>query len=144
MRNLLARVPPAGWTLVVQGIELVASIAATILVGRVLGTEAMGSFAFALNLAGLLAIFLLFGTGEIAIQMYQDAENTSPRAVYGASLMVVAGGSVACLAVGSAVVFGMGLSFESGLATYIALLTLLVNGLAATLNNAILAFDAAG
>ncbi|MCB9539165.1 MAG: oligosaccharide flippase family protein [Myxococcales bacterium] len=144
MRNLLARVPPAGWTLVVQGIELVASIAATILVGRVLGTEAMGSFAFALNLAGLLAIFLLFGTGEIAIQMYQDAENTSPRAVYGASLIVVACGSLACLAVGTAVVFGMGLSFESGLATYIALVTLLVNGLAATLNNAILAFDAAG
>ena len=136
------RLPPAAWTVAVQGVDMAAQLAAGIAVARLLGPEAMGAFTFAFAVAAILAIFVLFGTGEVAIQLYGKPAEHRPQAVLGATLLVVGGGAVVCILGGGAVIAAMDLAPLTRLAVALALATLLLNGLAVALNLAVLAFDA--
>jgi O-antigen/teichoic acid export membrane protein len=136
--KLLARLPPSAWTVVVQGLDVGAQMVAGLLLARMLGPDALGTFAFALNLAGLLAIFVLFGAQDVCVQLL-TRRATSPQAVLTSGSVVLIGGAVFCLTVGLGVAIALGLEGERLAACALALLTLIVNGGSSLLNAAIVA-----
>lgn len=85
------RLPPAAATLAVQGADMASQLVAGVLVARSLGPEAMGHYTFALAVAGILAIVLLFGAGEVAITLYAGRGH-DPGAVLEGSLAALAKG----------------------------------------------------
>ncbi len=134
----LPKIPASIYTMVVQGLELVSAVAVHIVVARMHGPDAMGNYVFAFALAGVLALFLHFGTGEIAIRMYLD-EKEDRHAVFGATLVISVLGSVAAVIIAIIVGYAMQLSFDSFIIVWPALASLMINGLSAALQQPILA-----
>jgi O-antigen/teichoic acid export membrane protein len=132
------RLPPAAWTVVVQGLDVAAQTLAGLLLARMLGPDALGTFAFALNLAGLLAIFVLFGAQDVCVQLL-TRRASSPQAILTSGGVVLSGGAVFCLTVGLGVALALGLEGQRLAASALALLTLIVNGGSSLLNAAIVA-----
>ncbi len=133
----IPRIPPAAATIAVQGIDMTSQVAAGVLVARALGPVAMGHYTFALAVAGILAIVLLFGAGEVAITLYAGRAHP-PGAVLEGSLAALAKGTGITVVVGVALALGMRLDPEAAGALALALAALVVNGLGTTFNYAIL------
>ena len=124
--------------LAVQGIDIVAQLAAGIWTARALGPDGNGDFAFAMSTVGMVAILQLFGTGEVAIRMHTD-KALEGRAVLGAQLSIWAVGSFVAASAAAliGVVANVGTTPLVALAAAVSLL--IANGLAATLNGVLLA-----
>ena len=137
----LPRLPPAAATMMVQVIDMGSQVVAGVLVARALGPVAMGNYTFALAVAGILAIVLLFGAGEVAITLYAEGKH-EPGAVLEGSLAALAKGTAITVAVGLAVGLGLRLSAQGAGSLALALLALIVNGLASTFNYSILGLGA--
>jgi O-antigen/teichoic acid export membrane protein len=131
------RLPPAAATMAVQVIDMGSQVAAGVLVARALGPVAMGHYTFALAVAGILAIVLLFGAGEVAITLYAERKH-DPGAVLEGSLAALAKGTGITVAVGLAIGIGLRLDAQGAESLALALLALIVNGLATTFNYSIL------
>ena len=129
--------PPAAATMAVQVIDMASQVAAGVVVARALGPVAMGHYTFALAVAGILAIALLFGAGEVAITLYAGRKH-DPGAVLEGSLAALAKGTAITLTVGVALGIGLRLDGEGAGSLALALLALIVNGLATTFNYSIL------
>jgi O-antigen/teichoic acid export membrane protein len=123
--------------MLVQGVDMASQVAAGVLVARALGPVAMGHYTFALAVAGILAIVLLFGAGEVAITLYAERK-LDPGAVLEGSLAALAKGTGLTVVVGIAIGLGLRLDGEAAAALGLALLALIVNGLATTFNYSIL------
>jgi O-antigen/teichoic acid export membrane protein len=136
----LRPLPPAVWTIFVQGLDVGAQVVAGLVLARMLGPIVLGEFAFALNLAGLLAIFVLFGAQDVCIQLLSRRE-ASPQAVLTSGAIVLSGGAVFCVIVGLAVCFGLGLEGAALAACLLALAALIVNGGSSLLNAAIVSAE---
>lgn len=133
--------PPAVFTILVQVLNVSAQLAVDILLARGFGPEIVGELIFAFSIAGLLGIFLLFGTGEIAIQMYARKKET-PQAVFtGASMMLVIGATV-CLTLTTIILGIMELPTRASVLVYTVVAVLILNGAASVCNHALVAFDA--
>ncbi len=139
MRRLLGRLrlPPTAATLLVQGIDMGSQVLVGVLIARGLGPAAMGHFTFALAVAGILAIVVLWGAGEVAVSLYAGGEE-EPGAVLEASLRALGRGAVATVAAASAIVAVLRPEGPAVLALALAVAALLANGLASTFNYAIL------
>jgi O-antigen/teichoic acid export membrane protein len=135
------RLPPAAATMVVQVIDMGSQVAAGVLVARALGPVAMGHYTFALAVAGILAIVLLFGAGEVAITLYAERKH-DPGAVLEGSLAALSKGTAITVVVGLAIGLGLRLDAQGAGSLALALLALIVNGLATTFNYSILGRDA--
>ena len=130
-------IPPAAATMVVQVIDMGSQVVAGVLVARALGPVAMGHYTFALAVAGILAIVLLFGAGEVAITLYAEGKH-DPGAVLEGSLAALSKGTAITIVVGLALGLGLRLDAEGAASLALALLALIVNGLATTFNYSIL------
>jgi len=135
------RLPPAAATMAVQVIDMGSQVVAGVMVARALGPVAMGHYTFALAVAGILAIVLLFGAGEVSITLYAGRKH-DPGAVLEGSLAALAKGTALTVLVGLAIGLGLRLDAEGAAALALALLALVVNGVGATCNYAILGRDA--
>jgi O-antigen/teichoic acid export membrane protein len=140
MNRLLARLPAPAWTVAVQGLDVGAQLIAGLLLARLLGPEALGGFAFALNLAGLLAIFVLFGAQDVCVQLLARGR-LAPDRVLNAGALILAGGALFCAVAGGIIALSLGLEGERLAACALALMTLVVNGGASLCNAAIVAAE---
>lgn len=142
LKHLLSKgLPPAVFTILVQVLNVSAQLAVDVLLARGFGPEIVGEIIFAFSIAGLLSIFLLFGTGEIAIQMYASEEETPQSVFTGASMMLGIGATV-CLALTTAILAVMQLPMRATVLVYTVVVVLILNGVASVFNHALVAFDA--
>lgn len=122
----------------VQGIDVLAQLAAGIWTARALGPGGNGDFVFAMSTVGMVAVLQLFGTGEVAIRMHADP-SLDRRAVLGAQLSIWSAGT---LVAGSAAAL-IGLLAHVGRAPLLALAAavcvLAANGLTSSFNAMVLA-----
>jgi O-antigen/teichoic acid export membrane protein len=139
----LPRLPAAGATMLVQVIDMGSQVVAGVLVARALGPVAMGHYTFALAVAGILAIVLLFGAGEVAITLYAERKH-DPGAILEGSLAALAKGTALTVLVGLSLGLGLRLDAQGAGSLTLALLALIVNGLATTFNYSILGRGASG
>lgn len=130
----------AGSTVAVQLFTIIAQLAVDVIVARGLGPEKLGVLVLGLSVAGLLSVFLLFGSGEIAMKMYGSAEH-EPQAVLTASWRVLSRGALVMFALGGLVCSLADTNLTATIAVVLALVVLLVNGFSSTLGHAIVAFD---
>lgn len=130
----------AGSTIAVQLFTIIAQLAVDVIVARGLGPEKLGVLVLGLSVAGLLSVFLLFGSGEIAMKMYADREH-EPQAVLTASWRVLSRGALVMFALGGLVCLLADTDVTASVAVFLALVVLLVNGFSSTLGHAIVAFD---
>jgi O-antigen/teichoic acid export membrane protein len=135
---MIRRVPASLATVLIQGADMGAQLAATVIIGRVLGPEALGSMTIAFVIAGLVAVVLLFGTTEVAIQLYGDRERPA-EGILGAHLALLGGGSIATLLLGAVFAFGFQVSGSTVPIVVFALATLVLNGVASVFNAPLLA-----
>lgn len=137
MRRLLTN---ASFTFLVPILSLAFQLVVDVLVARRLGPELLGEMAFAFSLAGLLSIFLLFGTGEIAIQRYVERD-TPPERVFSSMLTLLGAGTLVCLTLATLLCHNLELSRVTWVAVLMVLATLVLNGASSLCNHAIIAFD---
>ncbi|MEI7706359.1 MAG: oligosaccharide flippase family protein [Deltaproteobacteria bacterium] len=133
----ILRLPPAAATVMVQAIDMASQIAAGVLVARALGPVAMGHYTFALAVAGILAIVLLFGASEVSVTLYAGRKH-DPGAILEGSFVALARGTALTVAIGLAIGLLLRLDAEGAAALALALIALIVNGASATFNYAIL------
>ncbi len=122
----------------VQGVDVLAQLAAGIWTARALGPDGNGDFVFAMSTVGMVAVLQLFGTGEVAIRMHAD-RSLEGRAVFGAQLSIWAAGT---LVAGAAAAL-IGLLAQVGATPLLALAAavgvLAANGLTSSFNAMVLA-----
>ena len=133
----IPRLPPAAATIAVQGIDMASQVVAGILVARSMGPVAMGHYTFALAVAGILAIVLLFGASEVSVTLYAGRRE-DPGAVLEGSLAALAKGTALTILAGTAVGVVLRLDAQGAAALALALTALIVNGVSSTFNYAIL------
>lgn len=140
LRALCKRLAAPFHTVIVRGLEMVTAIVAGILFARYLGTEGMGVITLAFSIAGILAIFMLFGTDTIAIRMYSTKRH-DPQKVIGGVLILFAAGSVVCVMAGAVICWVMNLTQLQSLIVAMAMITLGLNGIVAIFSQAIISYD---
>ena len=122
----------------VQGVDVLAQLAAGIWTARALGPDGNGDFVFAMSTVGMVAVLQLFGTGEVAIRMHAD-RTLDGRAVFGAQLSIWSAGTF--IAAGAAALIG--LLAQVGATPLLALAAavgvLAANGLTSSFNAMVLA-----
>jgi O-antigen/teichoic acid export membrane protein len=140
---------PALAVVAVQAIDVVAQTAAGIIAARALGPERLAPFSFGFGVAGLLSIFLLFGSGEAALVAYARTGPAalSPVAVLHAAARAWLRGTVSVAGLGTLIATGLMLhgSLDGFGAAVLAgsLVILAINGLGSVFNHAIVGKGAA-
>lgn len=131
------RLPPALATVAVQGVDMVSQVAAGVLVARLLGPAAMGDFTFALAVAGVLAIVVLWGASEVSVSLYAGGKH-EPAEILEASFRALGRGCTVTVLLTVLLLAVMRPAQSTVVAVALSVTTLLVNGVASTFNYAIL------
>lgn len=140
LRGLFQRLAAPMHTVIVRGLEMVTAIVAGILFARYLGAEGLGVLTLAFSIAGILAIFMLFGTDTIAIRMYSTNRH-EPQKVIGAALVLLAAGSVVCVFLCAFICWVMDLTSLQSLIVALAVVKLGFNGIVSVFSQAIISYD---
>lgn len=130
----------AGATMAVQLFTVATQLLMDIIVARNLGPEKLGMLVLGLSIAGLLSVFLLFGSGEIAMRMYGDDAYDNSAVLSGAWKILLRGVGV-MFALGGLACAIIGTDAHETAIVVMALFVLLVNGFSSTLGHAIVALD---
>jgi len=136
-----AQLGAAAWSMANQVVDLLVHMTTAILVARWLGVQALGTFAFAFAAAGLLSVFMQFGSGPICIQLYGEGK-LSAGTVLASNLRFVLWGSLVATVLLLPVPALFGLDWQAGMALALAHTALIANGFAGCLLNLLLARDA--
>ena len=139
-RRLNFKVPAAAWTIIVQGLNLIGQLAVDVMIARMLGPQIAGEVIFAFSVSGMLSIFALFGSGEIAIQLYNQ-RRVAPQQVMTAVSVILGLGTALCRILGFALSLAVSLPWEGKFSVMAALLVLSINGMSSVMNHAIVSWD---
>lgn len=139
-RRLNFKVPAAAWTIIVQGLNLIGQLAVDVMIARMLGPQIAGEVIFAFSVSGMLSIFALFGSGEIAIQLYNQ-RRVAPQQVMTAVSVILGLGTALCMILGFALSLAVSLPWEGKFSVMAALLVLSINGMSSVMNHAIVSWD---
>lgn len=137
-KGVAGRLPSSVHVFASQGLDAAAQLITTLFVARLLGPELMGEYTFAFAVAGIAAVFLLFGTCDVAITLYVRG-TFRPQAVLTASLVVQAAGAIVAAGVTAAAIAFADVPPSSREVVWLAYGVLLINGGAVALSHALVA-----
>jgi O-antigen/teichoic acid export membrane protein len=128
---------PALATVVAQTVELVAQLAAGVLVARLLGAAALGTWSLALGIVGTAALLLQPGTTDVVLQL--AARGVAPGALLSTGLRRLPAGVVRVIPAVVVAASVAGADATAAMAVGLATLTLILNAVAALLGALVVA-----
>lgn len=140
VRALIDRIPAPVFTILLQAVVLGSQFGVDILIARHVDVGFMGDLVFAFGLAGLLSIFMLFGAGEVSIDMYRKHTFAVPE-------VLTAGAAILCAGASAAVVLGVAAlalvapGWQAAWLTAITMLTLAINSASSLLSYILVAHE---